>query len=88
MTTMTSNTKIDITTLSQEEIQEILNTLSIREMLNKYKLTAEFCVRYILSTDDYAADVEDSYYDTEDVLAYQEHLTIEDLQEVYEQLGL
>lgn len=71
--------KIDTINFNQEQVEKILHDCSIREMLNKYKLTAEFCVKYILTTDDYAASVEDSYHDIYDVLSYQKHLTLEDL---------
>lgn len=73
------STKVDITNFNQEQIEKILHDCSIKEMLNKYKLTAEFCVKYILTTDDYAASVEDSYHDIHDVLLYQDHLTYEDI---------
>ena len=77
------SSRIDITTLTQEERQDILDTKSIREMLRHYILTADFCVRYILTTDEYAFGVEDSYHDIYDVLIYQDQLTMEDLQNAY-----
>jgi hypothetical protein len=76
---LSSGLQEDITTMTKEQIDAIVSTCSIKEMLTNYKLTAEFCVKYILSTDDYAASVEDSYYDTKDVLAYQPHITYDEL---------
>ena len=55
-------------------------------MLYHYKLTADFCVKYILSTDDYAASVEDSYFDVYDVLRYQTHLTMKDIVDAYKKI--
>ena len=78
--------QIDISNYTKEQIEELLGKWSLRELLNKYKLTAHFCVKYILSTDDYAWGVEDSYYDRNDVLLYQEHLTNKDLDEAYDRL--
>ena len=78
--------KIDATNISQEKIDRILDECSIQEMLHHLKLTAEFCVKYILSTDDYAASVEDTYFDVYDVLRYQPHLTMDDIKAAYESL--
>jgi hypothetical protein len=83
---MKTDTKIDISAFTEKQIKEVLTKCSIEEMLSDYKLTADFCVKYILSTDEYAAGVEDSYFDTNDVLLYQKHLTMEDLKNVYKKL--
>jgi hypothetical protein len=77
------STKIDITNLNQEEIDEILNKLSIKSMLCDYKLTADFCVKYILTTDDYASCVEDTYYCDYEILILQKHITQEELDIAY-----
>ena len=76
-------TQIDTTNFTKEKINRLLDECSIQEMLYHFKLTSEFCVKYILSTDDYAASVEDSYFDVYDVLRYQPHLTMKDIQESY-----
>lgn len=87
MTTEQNKTeKIDMSNYTEEQIEELLNNWSLGKLLNKFKLTSEFCVKYILSTDDYAWGVEDSYYDWNDVLSYQKHLTMEELDEAYERL--
>ena len=76
-------TKIDIINLSEEEINEILNNYSIKNMLCDYKPTADFCVKYILTTDDYASCVEDTYYCDYEVLFLQPHITKKELDNAY-----
>lgn len=75
--------KIDIINFTQEQIDEILNNCSIKNMLCRYKLTAEFCVKYILTTDNYANSVEDTYFCDSDVLRLQKHITEEELDNAY-----
>ena len=71
--------QIDISNYTEEQIKKILDNTSLGNILFKYKLTADFCVKYILTTDDYAWGVEDSYNDRYDVLFFQKHLTHKDL---------
>ena len=78
--------KIDISNFTEDEMLKIANTCSIKEMLRNYKLTAYFCAKFILSTDDYAWGVEDSYYDMNDVLIYQPHLKLKELEDELEKL--
>lgn len=77
------STQIDTSCFTKEQINEIIENFSINYMLYHYKLSAEFCVKYILSTDDYAESVEDSYFDVYDVLRYQRHLTMKDITDAY-----
>lgn len=61
-----------------ETIEENVDDLDIKTMLCTQKLTAEFCVKYILN-DDYVSTVEESYICDIDVLLRQKHLKQEDL---------
>lgn len=61
-----------------ETIEENVDDLDIKTMLYTQKLTAEFCVKYILN-DDYVSTVEESYICDIDVLLRQKHLKQEDL---------
>jgi hypothetical protein len=79
--------QVDIAEFNQEQIKEILDECSIQYMLYYYKLTAEFCVKYILTTDEYAASIEDTYFDLYDVLRYQPHLSMKEIKETYKKLG-
>ena len=79
-------TKIDISKYTEDQIKEVLAKNTLKEFLSNYKLTAEICVIYILSTDDYAWSVEETYYDTYDVLMKQPHLTKKDIDEAFEKL--
>ena len=81
------STQIDISKFTKEQINELVENYSINFMLYQYKLTAEFCVKYILSTDDYAESVEDGYFDVYDVLRYQPHLTMKDITDAYKKMG-
>jgi hypothetical protein len=78
--------QIDTYNFTQEEMNIIAESYSINLMLYQYKLTAEFCVKYILSTDDYASSAEDSYFDVYDVLRYQQHLTMKDITDAYKKI--
>lgn len=57
------------------ELVENIDNLDLRTILGTQKLTADFCAKYILTTNDYASCVEDTYLDINDVLAQQSHLT-------------
>jgi hypothetical protein len=70
--------KYDIATLEYN-----INRLSLRTLLKTQKLTPEFCVKYILNSDDYASCDEDTYICEEDVLIYQKHILQKDLDEIY-----
>lgn len=79
-------TKIDISKYTEQQIKDLLDNNSLKDLLYKYKLTADFCVMYILSTDKYAWSVEETYYDVYDVLMNQPHLTKKDIDEAFEKL--
>jgi len=70
--------KYDISTLEYN-----INRLSLRTLLKTQKLTPEFCVKYILISDEYASCDEDTYIFDEDVLKYQKHILQKDLDEIY-----
>ena len=60
-------------------LEDNIDDLDFKIILNTQILTAEFCVKYILN-DDYASCVEDTYYFTDGkVLMKQTHLTQSDL---------
>ena len=65
---------------SIEELEESVDNLSVKYLLNYQKLDAEFCAKYILS--DYCATCnEDTYICTGDVLLKQPHISRSDLLE-------
>ena len=56
-----------------------IDDLSLKTILYTQKLTASFCIDYLLN-DEYMTCVEDEYYFTMDkVLSYQTHLTEEQM---------
>jgi hypothetical protein len=61
------------------ELEANINNLSLKTILYTQTITAEFAVRYILTTDDYASCVEETYYDLDDVLDLQPHLTRDEI---------
>lgn len=62
-----------------EELEENIDRLSLKSILYTQRITAEFAVNYILTTDEYACCVEETYYDLNDVLDLQPHLTREEI---------
>ena len=68
--------KIDIIEFNQEQNNEILENYSIAHILYHYKLTGEFCVKYILDKE----YQDEPKYDIYDILKYQQHLSLSDLQ--------
>ena len=74
---MLRNKKYDITTLERN-----INNLSIKTLLYTQKLTADFCVKYILNYE-YSSCVEDTYICIGDVLNAQKHLTLSDIDAAY-----
>jgi hypothetical protein len=62
-----------------EDIEANIDRLSLKTILYTQTITAEFAVKYILTTDDYACCVEETYYDINDVLDLQPHLTREEI---------
>jgi len=61
------------------ELEANIDNLSLKTILYTQTITAEFAVRYILTTDDYACCVEETYYDIDDVLDLQPHLTRDEI---------
>ncbi len=62
-----------------QELVENINNLSLKTILYTQSIDAEFAVKYILTTDDYALCVEETYYDIHDVLDLQPHLTYDEI---------
>jgi hypothetical protein len=62
-----------------KELEENIDRLSLKSILYTQQITAEFAVKYILTTDEYACCVEETYYDLDDVLDLQPHLTREEI---------
>ena len=62
-----------------EELETNIDRLSLKSILYTQKITAEFAVKYILTTDAYACCVEETYYDIDDILDLQPHLTREEI---------
>lgn len=62
-------------------LEDNIDNLNFKIILNTQILSAEFCIKYILN-DNYASCVEDTYYFTDGkVLSKQSHLTQKDLDE-------
>lgn len=62
-----------------QELAENIDNLSLKTILYTQTITAEFAVKYILTTDDYTLCVEETYYDIHDVLDLQPHLTYDEI---------
>jgi len=62
-----------------QELEDNIDLFSLKSILYTQTITAEFAVKYILTTDKYALCVEETYYDIDDVLALQPHLTREEI---------
>ena len=62
-----------------KELEANIYRLSLKSILYTQQITAEFAVKYILTTDEYACCVEETYYDLDDVLDLQPHLTREEI---------
>jgi len=60
---------------SIDVLEQNIYNLSLKPLLKTQKLTAEFCIKYILTTDDYADCYEDTLLDLYDVLRFQPHLS-------------
>ena len=64
-----SNNKYDIVLL-----EDNIDRLSLKKLLQTQHLTAEFCKIYLLQPDLYGMSSEDYYITVEDILLYQPHL--------------
>jgi hypothetical protein len=56
------------------DLEKNIKNLSLKTLLKTQKLTAEFCIKYILTTDEYCWTNEETYIDWRDVLASQPHI--------------
>jgi hypothetical protein len=74
---MLRNKKYDISALEKN-----INNLSTKTLLYTQKLTADFCVKYILNYE-YSSCVEDTYICIGDVLNAQKHITLADIDAAY-----
>ncbi len=68
--------KYDIDTLEHN-----IDRLGLKRLLTTQKLTASFCVKYLLNPEEYGMGVEDEYISKNDILLYQKHITSEELEE-------
>jgi len=62
--------KYDIDTLEYN-----IDRLGLRRLLITQKLTADFCVKYLLNPEEHGMCVEDQYISKDDILLYQKHIT-------------
>tara|TARA_Y100000590_G_scaffold366551_1_gene425948 strand:- start:243 stop:548 length:306 start_codon:yes stop_codon:yes gene_type:complete len=64
-----------------KDIEFIVNngSVSLRSLMFTQYLTADFCKKYILETDDFCHTDMDYYIVEDDILKYQKHLTKNDL---------
>ena len=68
-------------------LEDNIKELDCKIVLRTQKLTADFCVRYILNIDLESGD-EDSYLlDGDYILKYQKHLTMKELEDAYYKLN-
>ena len=67
--------KYDIDTLEYN-----IDRLGLRRLLITQKLTADFCVKYLLNPEEHGMCVEDQYISKDDILLYQKHITKEELE--------
>jgi len=66
--------KYDIKTLEHN-----IDRLSLRSLVKTQVLTLDFCRKYILHPDEYGMCSEDHYISKEDIVIYQPHITLEQL---------
>ena len=66
--------KYDITILEHN-----IDRLSLWNLLKTQILTHEFCIKYLLHPEEYGMCVEDHYISRDDILLYQPHITMEQL---------
>ena len=66
--------KYDITILEQN-----IDRLSLQNLLKTQILTPIFCMKYLLHPEEYGMCVEDHYISKDDILLYQPHITLEQL---------
>ncbi len=73
---------------SEEELLEHYCELDNRSILRNQKLSADFCVRYLLDCAEWGIQLcfEEAWIHDVDVLRYQPHLTQEDLREARRRL--
>jgi hypothetical protein len=64
-----SNNKYNIIVL-----EDNIDRLSLKKLLQTQHLTTEFCNKYLLHPDLYGMSIEDSYITVEDILLHQPHL--------------
>lgn len=66
--------KYNITLLEQN-----IDRLSLWSLLKTQTLTPEFCIKYLLHPEEYGMCVEDHYISRDNILLYQPHITMEQL---------
>jgi len=59
-----------------------IDRLGLKRLLVTQKLTADFCVKYLFNPEEYGMCVEDHFISNKDILLYQPHITMEELENV------
>jgi hypothetical protein len=70
-----TNEKFDIETLEYN-----IDRLGLKKLLQTQILTPEFCVKYILNPEEHGMCREDHYICLNDIVLYQPHITMEQLE--------
>ena len=63
-----------------ETLEFNIDRLGLKRLLVTQKLTAEFCIKYLLNPEEHGMCVEDHYISKNDILLYQKHITPEELE--------
>jgi len=63
-----------------ETLEYNIDRLGLKKLLQTQILTPEFCVKYILNPEEYGMCREDHYICFNDIVLYQPHITIEQLE--------
>lgn len=64
---------------SIEILEYNIDRLSLKRLLLTQHLSPNFCLKYLLNSEEYGMCNEDSYITKTDILTYQKHISVEDL---------
>jgi len=70
-------------TYSLDILKKNINTLNKKVVLSTQKLTAQFCIKYILDTAIVSGDQESGVYTKEHILRLQRHISSQEFDEYY-----
>lgn len=70
-------------TYSLDILKKNINNLNKKVVLSTQKLTAQFCIKYILDTAIVSGDQESGVYTKEHILRLQTHISSEEFDEYY-----